>query len=91
MTSSTITASESTSAQHQATPEALDHMYEIGELQNAAAVALIVLRWALVEGASVTREAITHEAAVTFGTGLSEAALRLDVQAQKLGVSSLMR
>ena len=63
----------------------------MGELQNVAAIALIVLRRALVEGAAVTCEAITHEAAVTFGTGPSDAASRLDAQAQRLGVSSLMR
>lgn len=71
-----------------------DEMFSLGneliDLQNAATVALTVLRRALVENAAVTREAIAHEAAVTFGTGHSEASSRLDIQAQRLGVSSLM-
>jgi hypothetical protein len=60
------------------------------ELEQAATAALSVLRRALVEGAPVTRETVTHEAAVMFQTHPAEAVSRLDVQAQRLGVSSLM-
>jgi hypothetical protein len=60
------------------------------ELEQTAATALGVLRRALVEGASVTRETVTHEAAVVFQTDPAEAVSRLDAQAQRLGVSSLM-
>lgn len=62
---------------------------ETVEMQTAAAVALIVLRRALLEGAQITREAIVHEASVTFGAPDPEAALRLDAQAQRVGVSGL--
>ncbi|HUA12092.1 MAG TPA: hypothetical protein VMA83_08825 [Solirubrobacteraceae bacterium] len=62
---------------------------EVDELQSAAAVALIVLRRALVEGAALTRETVLHEAAITFGAARQEAARRLDAQAQRVGVSSL--
>lgn len=90
MTSSTMPSSASMRTQGEPTPPTRDHRDEMGELQNVAAIALIVLRRALVEGAAVTCEAITHEAAVTFGTGPSEAASRLDAEAQRLGVSSLV-
>ena len=63
---------------------------EIDDVQQVATVALTVLRRALVEGAPVTREAITHEAAIVFATDPQEAASRLDSQAEGLGVSSLI-
>jgi hypothetical protein len=63
---------------------------ELEDAQHAATVALTVLRRALVEGAPVTREAITHEAAIVFATDPDEAAWRLDAQAEGLGVSSLL-
>jgi hypothetical protein len=59
------------------------------EMQTAAAVALIVLRRALVEGAQVTREAIVLEASVAFGASGPDALSRLDAQAQRAGVSGL--
>jgi hypothetical protein len=66
------------------------HPRELEEAQHAATVALTVLRRALVEGAPVTREAITHEAAIVFATDPGDAASRLDAQAEGLGVSSLL-
>ena len=63
---------------------------ELDDVQHAATVALTVLRRALIEGAPVTREAITHEAAIVFATNPLEAASRLDCQAEGLGVSSLL-
>lgn len=65
-------------------------MSDTAELENAAAVALIVLRRVLVEGAPVTPEAVTREAAIVFQTDPAEAASRLDAQAQSLGVCGLM-
>jgi hypothetical protein len=67
-----------------------DYIYGLQEMQHAAAVALTVLRRALVEGVPVTREAITHEASVVFAADPDEAVVRLDSQAQGLGISSLM-
>jgi hypothetical protein len=63
---------------------------DIKEVQQAATVALTVLRRALVEGVPVTREAITHEASIVFATDPADAASRLDVQAEGLGISSLV-
>jgi hypothetical protein len=66
------------------------HPRELEEAQQAATVALTVLRRALVEGAPVTRDAITHEASIIFATNPTDAAWRLDCQAEELGVSSLL-
>src|SRR5438876_11957693 len=69
---------------HEATMAALD------EAQQAATVALAVLRRALVEGTRVTREAITHEASIVYATDPADAACKLDSQAEGLGISSLI-
>ncbi len=63
---------------------------DLDDVQQAATVALAVLRRALVEGTPVTREAITHEAAIVFATDPAEAVSRLDSQAEGLGISSLI-
>jgi hypothetical protein len=60
------------------------------ELEKAAAVALLVLRRSLIEGVAATRETLVREAAAIWATDQSQAALRLDSQAQRLGVSSLL-
>jgi hypothetical protein len=65
-------------------------VHELVEMQQAATVALAVLRRALVEGTPVTREAITHEAAIVFAMDPAEAVSRLDSQAEGLGISSLV-
>jgi hypothetical protein len=67
-----------------------DTFTELDEVQQAATVAFAVLRRALVEGAPVTREAITHEAAIVYATDPAEALSRLDSQAEVLGISSLV-
>jgi hypothetical protein len=67
-----------------------DALAELGEVQQAATVALAVLRRALVEGSPVTREAITHEAEIVYATDPAEAVSKLDSQAEGLGISSLI-
>lgn len=53
------------------------------------AAALTVLRRAMIEGVSVTREAVAREACVNLDTSPEDAMRELDLVAERLGVSSL--
>jgi hypothetical protein len=83
----TTSISDDTSSRRARGPRAV---LDLDEVQQTATIALTVLRRALVEGTPVTREAITHEAAIVFATDPADAASRLDCQAEGLGVSSLI-
>lgn len=85
-----ITSSAGEERVHGSAQRVLDYIGGLEDVQCTATVALTVLRRALVEGAPVTREAISQEAAVVFATDPAEAVSRLDTQAQDLGVSALM-
>jgi hypothetical protein len=52
--------------------------------------ALAVIRRALVEGRPVTRSALAEEASVALGAPPDEALKALDVEAQRVGISSLL-
>jgi hypothetical protein len=54
------------------------------------AAALAVIRRALIEGRTVTREGLAEEASVALGQPPHDALMVIDAEAQRVGVSSLL-
>lgn len=73
-----------TPGRHDAPPGPAD-----AERDGVAAAALTVVRRACVEGVPVTRDRFAHEVSVMLDTPAPEAMAKVDVEAQRLGVSSL--
>lgn len=54
------------------------------------AAALAVIRRALIEGRTVTRDGLAEEASVALGEPPEEALRAIDAEAERVGVSSLL-